>query len=59
MQRRFPLTDAPLNTAQAKVVTKDASGTPYSGGHVGANPHKRDAYKGHPFFDDCATFCER
>ena len=31
----------------------------YYGEHVGANPHKRDAYKGHPYFDDCATFCER
>ena len=31
----------------------------YYGDHVGANPHKRDAYKGHPYFDDCATFCER
>jgi predicted HD phosphohydrolase len=31
----------------------------YYGAHVGANPHKRDAYAGHPFFDDCATFCER
>lgn len=31
----------------------------YYGEHVGADPHKRDAYKGHPYFDDCATFCER
>ena len=31
----------------------------YYGQHVGANPHKRDAYKGHAYFDDCATFCER
>ncbi|TDT75107.1 putative HD phosphohydrolase [Litoreibacter halocynthiae] len=31
----------------------------YFGEHVGADPHKRDAYKGHPYFDDCATFCER
>ncbi|WP_299650135.1 HD domain-containing protein [uncultured Tateyamaria sp.] len=31
----------------------------YYGQHVGANPHKRDAYKGHPYFDDCAAFCER
>ena len=30
----------------------------YYGEHVGADPHKRDAYKGHPYFDDCATFCE-
>jgi len=31
----------------------------YYGQHVGANPHKRDAYIGHAYFDDCATFCER
>jgi len=31
----------------------------YYGDHVGADPHKRDAFKGHPYFDDCATFCER
>ena len=31
----------------------------YYGEHVGADPHKRDAYKGHPYFDDCAAFCER
>ena len=31
----------------------------YYGHHVGANPHKRDAYLDHPYFDDCATFCER
>ena len=31
----------------------------YYGTHVGADPDKRDAYKGHPYFDDCATFCER
>lgn len=31
----------------------------YYGDHVGSNPHKRDAYKGHAYFDDCATFCER
>ena len=31
----------------------------YYGQHVGANPLKRDAWKGHPYFDDCATFCER
>lgn len=31
----------------------------YYGHHVGANPHKRDAYAGHRYFDDCATFCER
>ncbi len=31
----------------------------YYGEHVGANPLKRDAYKGHPYFDDCPAFCER
>ena len=31
----------------------------YYGEHVGANPQKRQAYADHPFFDDCATFCER
>ena len=31
----------------------------YYGHHVGADPQKRDAYRGHPYFDDCATFCER
>lgn len=31
----------------------------YYGAHVGANPDKRDAYRNSPFFDDCATFCER
>ena len=31
----------------------------YYGEHVGANPEKRQAYAGHPYFDDCATFCER
>lgn len=31
----------------------------YYGEHVGTNPHKRDAFKGHPYFEDCATFCER
>lgn len=31
----------------------------YYGDHVGADPHKRDAFKGHPYFDDCATFCEQ
>ncbi|MGR3290941.1 MAG: HD domain-containing protein [Paracoccaceae bacterium] len=25
--------------------------------HVGADPDKRDAYKGHAYFDDCAEFC--
>ena len=31
----------------------------YYGHHVGGNQHKRDAYRGHPYFDDCAAFCER
>lgn len=31
----------------------------YYGAHVGADPNKRDAYAGHAYFDDCATFCER
>jgi predicted HD phosphohydrolase len=29
------------------------------GEHVGADPHKRDAYKGHRYFDDCVAFCDR
>ncbi|MEP1520349.1 peptidase [Ascidiaceihabitans sp.] len=31
----------------------------YYGHHVGGNPDKRDAHKGHIYFDDCVTFCER
>ena len=31
----------------------------YYGHHVGADPHKRDRWAGSPYFDDCATFCER
>ena len=31
----------------------------YYGDHVGADPNKRDAYAKHPYFDDCATFCEQ
>lgn len=31
----------------------------YYGHHVGGDQHKRAAYNGHPYFDDCATFCER
>ena len=31
----------------------------YYGHHVGGNPDKRDQFKGHIYFDDCATFCER
>lgn len=31
----------------------------YYGQHVGGNPNKRNQFKGHIYFDDCATFCER
>ena len=31
----------------------------YYGHHVGGNQHKRDAWRGHRYFDDCAAFCER
>lgn len=31
----------------------------YFGEHVGANPDKREAHRGSPYFDDCAEFCER
>ncbi len=31
----------------------------YYGHHIDANPNKRDRYRGHKFFDDCAEFCER
>ena len=31
----------------------------YYGQHVGADPDAREAYRGHPYFDDCAQFCER
>ena len=31
----------------------------YYGKHVGADPEKRQSYADHPYFDDCATFCER
>ena len=30
----------------------------YYGEHVGADPHKREAYRSSPYFDDCAAFCE-
>src|SRR5690606_13686761 len=30
----------------------------YYGEHVGANPHKREAYRDSIYFDDCAEFCE-
>ncbi|MEM7269205.1 MAG: HD domain-containing protein [Pseudomonadota bacterium] len=31
----------------------------YYGHHVGGNQNKRDRFKGHAYFDDCAEFCER
>ena len=31
----------------------------YYGHLVGGNQNKRDRFKGHEFFDDCAEFCER
>jgi len=31
----------------------------YYATHVGANPAKRERHRGHPYFDDCAEFCER
>ena len=31
----------------------------YYGQHVGGNQNKREKHRGHTFFDDCATFCER
>ena len=31
----------------------------YYGHHVGGNQHKRDQFRDSPYFDDCATFCER
>ncbi|WP_147124295.1 HD domain-containing protein [Shimia ponticola] len=31
----------------------------YYGHHVGGDRHKRDQWAGHPYFDDCAVFCER
>lgn len=31
----------------------------YYGHHVGGNKDKRDRFKDHPYFDDCAEFCER
>lgn len=30
----------------------------YFGAHVGADPNKRDTYKGHKYYDDCKNFCE-
>lgn len=31
----------------------------YYGHHVGGDKHKREAYSGHLYFEDCAAFCER
>ena len=31
----------------------------YYGAHVGANPDKREAFREHPYFEDCAEFCEK
>jgi predicted HD phosphohydrolase len=31
----------------------------YYGQYVGADPNKREKHRGHIFFDDCVTFCER
>ncbi|TPI32507.1 peptidase [Mesorhizobium sp. B3-2-1] len=31
----------------------------YYGEHVGANPNKRETFRGSPYFDDCAEFCEK
>jgi predicted HD phosphohydrolase len=30
----------------------------YYAHHTGGNPHARDRYKDHPYFQDCAEFCE-
>jgi predicted HD phosphohydrolase len=30
----------------------------YYAHHTGGNPHARDAYRDHPYFQDCADFCE-
>ena len=31
----------------------------YYADKTGGNPNSRDKYAGHPYFDDCAEFCER
>ena len=31
----------------------------YYGHHIGGNSDKRNRYRGHRYFDDCAEFCER
>lgn len=30
----------------------------YYGHHIGADPNEREQYRGHPYFDACAQFCE-
>ena len=30
----------------------------YYGEHVGSNPHKREKYRDHIYFQDCSDFCE-
>jgi predicted HD phosphohydrolase len=30
----------------------------YYAHHTGGNPHARDRFAGHPYYDDCAAFCE-
>jgi predicted HD phosphohydrolase len=30
----------------------------YYAHHLGGNPHARDRWRDHPYFDDCARFCE-
>jgi len=30
----------------------------YYGQHVGSNPHKREKYRDHIYFQDCSDFCE-
>ena len=31
----------------------------YYAQHVGGNPNKREVFRGNPYFDDCAEFCEK
>ena len=31
----------------------------YYAGHVGADPNAREAFRGNPYYDDCAEFCEQ
>lgn len=30
----------------------------YYAEHTGGNPHARERYRDHPYYDDCAAFCE-